>query len=65
MAYEIKNVSRQAIYEDLETYDQEGKRDTLRLAVREKTILTDAQFQSRRVQRHLNSRPKRLRARKL
>lgn len=63
MSYEVTNVSKGSIMENLDTQDAKGKLETLSLGPRDKVTLTDAQFASRRVQRHVLY--KRLRVRKL
>lgn len=60
MAHEITNVSRSLLYENLDTKDVNGKREVLNLGVRKKVTLTDAQWNSASVQRHITR--KRLRS---
>ncbi|MDX1643441.1 MAG: hypothetical protein R3244_03680 [Thermoanaerobaculia bacterium] len=63
MAYEVTNVSRGPLYENLDTKDVQGNLEVLNLGVRQKATLTDKQWASASVQRHI--RRKRLRSRKL
>ena len=53
MAYEVTNVSRSLLYENLDTQDVNGRREILNLGVRKKVTLTDAQWNSAAVQRHI------------
>lgn len=62
MAYEVTNVSRGPIIENLATKGADGKLEVLNLGVRKKTTLTDAQWASPAVQRHIQR--KRLRSKK-
>ncbi len=62
MSYEVLNVSKTTIHENLDTKIK-GRLETFVLGPRKKAVLTDAQFASRRVQRHVLK--KRLRAKKL
>ena len=52
-SYEVKNISKILIYEDLETKDVHGKQEVLRLRRRELTTLTEAQWNSHAVQKHI------------
>jgi hypothetical protein len=61
--YEVRNVSRYVINDNLDTSDGNGKLEVLNLDPRATKTLTKAQFQSRRVQRHLTK--KRLRFREV
>jgi len=63
VAYEILNVTRAMIYENLDTKDVNGKQELLCLPVREKKTLSDAQWASVAVQKHL--RKKRIRSKKV
>lgn len=63
MSYEITNISRIPLYEDLETKDVHGKRQQLILGVRQKAVLSDDQWKSHSVQTHLKK--KRLRSKKV
>jgi hypothetical protein len=63
VSYEVLNVSKTTIHENLDSKNKKGKLDTFVLGPRKKAVLTDAQFASRRVQRHVLK--KRLRAKKL
>lgn len=63
VSYEVMNVSKGTIHENLDTQDDNGKIEVFSLAPRAKTTLTDDQFASRRIQRHVLK--KRLRARKV
>jgi len=51
-SYQIKNISRVLIYENLDTTSG-GKREVLRLSRRESKVLTEAQWNSRSVQKHI------------
>lgn len=62
MAYEVTNVTRGLIYENLDTKGVDGKLEVLSLGVRKKATLTDAQWGSASVQRHIQR--KRLRSKK-
>jgi hypothetical protein len=62
MAYEVTNVTRGMIYENLATKGVDGKLEVLALGVRKKVTLTDAQWASPSVQRHIQR--KRLRSKK-
>jgi hypothetical protein len=53
-SYEVKNISRILIYEDLDTTDGSGAKEVLRLRKRESATLTQAQWQSASVQKHIN-----------
>ena len=53
MPYEIENVSRSMIYENLDTKDSSGKKEVLSVGVRAKVVLTDLQWASHSVQRHI------------
>lgn len=63
MGYEVTNVSKGSINDNLDTQDSKGNFETFTLGPREKVILTDDQFASRRVQRHVLH--KRLRVKKV
>ena len=63
MAYEVTNVSRSPIYENLDTKDVNGKREVLNVGVRRTITLTDPQWASNAVQRHIKR--KRLRSKKV
>jgi hypothetical protein len=63
MAYEITNVSRGPLYENLDTKDAQGKREVLSVPVRKTITLTDPQWASNAVQRHIKR--KRLRSKKV
>jgi hypothetical protein len=63
MAYEITNVSRGLLYENLDTKDADGKREVLNVGVRKTVTLTDQQWASNSVQRHILR--KRLRSKKV
>lgn len=60
MPYVVKNNSRGPIHEDLDTVGANGKRETLHLKVRESKQLSNEQYNSRSVQKHV--REGRLRA---
>lgn len=53
MAYEVTNVSRSLIYDNLDTKGPDGKPEVLAIKVREKRTLTDQQWASRNVQKHV------------
>jgi len=53
MAYEVENVSRSLIYENLDTKDANGKLEVLNVGVRTKAVLSDLQWASHAVQRHI------------
>lgn len=63
MGYEVTNASKGPIRENLDTKDAQGNFETFILGPREKVVLTDEQFASRRVQRHVLHQ--RLRVRKI
>jgi len=62
MAYEVTNVTRGMIYENLDTKGVDGKLEVLSLGVRKMTTLSDGQWASASVQRHIQR--KRLRSKK-
>jgi hypothetical protein len=62
MSYEVQNVTRSLLYENLDTTDAQGKKEILNLGVRKRMTLTDAQWASNSVQRHIAR--KRLRSKK-
>jgi hypothetical protein len=51
MAYEVENVTRTPLVENLDTKTVEGKLEVLHLGPRAKVTLTDAQWASRCVQK--------------
>lgn len=63
MSYEVMNISRSTIHENLDTKNVQGKREVLSVGVRKKITLTDQQWASNSVQRHILR--KRLRSKKL
>jgi len=62
MPYEVTNVTRGPLYENLDTKDVNGKLEVLNLGVRKKATLTDTHWGSASVQRHIQR--KRLRSKK-
>lgn len=63
MGYDVTNVSRSSIGpENLDTADANGKLETFSIAAKATASLTDEQYSSKRVQRHVQMG--RLRARK-
>ena len=63
MAYKITNVSRGLLYENLDTKDVNGKLEVLNVGVRKTVTLSDQQWASNAVQRHILR--KRLRSKKV
>ncbi len=63
MAYEVINISRSLLYENLDTKDANGNREVLNVPVRKTVTLTDQQWASNAVQRHIKR--KRLRSKKV
>lgn len=63
MSYKITNVSRGPIYENLDTKDGNGNLEVFSLGPRETTELSNEQFESRRVQKHVEK--KRLKVQKI
>lgn len=53
MAYRIKNISSGMIYEDLDTKGPDGRRENLSIKPRASAVLTEAQWNSRAVQKHI------------
>ncbi len=52
-SYKVKNISRILLYENLDTKDVDGKREVFALRRRETKTITDAQWQSRSIQRNI------------
>jgi len=63
MPYQVTNISRTPIYENLDTKDVNGKREVLNVGVRKTVTLTDTQWGSFAVQRHIQK--KRLRSKQV
>ena len=63
MPYEITNVSRAPLYENLDTKNVSGKLEVLSVPVRKTVTLSDQQWASNAVQRHIKR--KRLRSKKV
>ena len=63
MAYQVTNIGKVLIYENLDTPDAVGKPEVFSLGVRETKTISDEQWASRAVQRHLTR--KRLRSKKV
>lgn len=61
--YEVTNVSRNLIHDDLPLKDAHGKPVVLTLGIRQRTTLSEAAVQTPVVQRHLQR--KRIRVRKI
>lgn len=53
MAYKVKNISTGFLYENLDTKDADGKREVLSLKKREEKTLSDEQWASVAVQKHI------------
>jgi len=53
MAYQIENISRTPIHENLDTKNVRGALEVLSIGVRERKTLTDAQWASKSVQAHI------------
>lgn len=51
MSYKVKNISRALIYEGLDTKGGDGKPEVLTLRRREAKTISDAQWNSRAVQK--------------
>lgn len=63
MGYKITNISKTMIHDNLDTRDGDGDLGVFALGPRESVEVTDAQFESRRLQKHLKL--KRLKAQKI
>lgn len=56
MSYKITNISRGPIHENLDTKDANGNLEVFSLGPRETTELSNEQFASRRVQKHVQKK---------